>query len=242
MSTFFLGFITNLITTVRDWHHEIRTAVVNPALVLCIWLQQDAAPISVRPQISVERNRRRFRIFRQENHNLPTAERASRTGLAMVPALIYFLVAYVVVTVLAAGLTMTYGAINHSPDPQQLGFSMLEAPAFVATVPYHVLIMLLIWPLFAWLYFRKRRPASSQLESKQTLLLATLWLVSAMVVDFVGFVLIKNSWSMTPRQLYVDYQPWITLIYISIFLSPWIRLWLSRRRTVASGTRLTPTE
>lgn len=169
---------------------------------------------------------------------MPTAERASRTGLAIVPAFIYFLVAYVVVTVLAAGLTMTYGAITHSPDPQ-LGSGMLEAPAFVATVPYHVLIMLLIWPLFAWLYFRKRRPASSQLESKQTLLLATLWLVSAMVVDFVGFVLIKNPWSMTPRQLYVDYQPWITLIYIAIFLSPWIRLWLSRRRTLAAFPTIT---
>ena len=97
---------------------------------------------------------------------------------------------------------------------------MLQAPAFVATVPYHVLIMLLIWPLFAWMYFRKRRPATSQEESRQTLRLAILWLISAMVVDFVGFVLIKNAWSMTPHELYVEYQPWITLIYISIFSQP----------------------
>jgi hypothetical protein len=160
-----------------------------------------------------------------------TTDHASRNRLAIVPALIYFLVAYVVVTVLAAGLTLTYGAINSSPDPHELGIGMLEAPAFVATVPYHVLIMLLMWPLFAWLYFRKRRPANAQEESKQTLLLAFLWLISAMVVDFVGFVLIKNPWSMTTRELYVDYQPWITLIYVSIFLSPWIRLGLSRLRT-----------
>jgi hypothetical protein len=156
---------------------------------------------------------------------------ASRNGLAVVPALLYFVVAYVVVTVLAAGLTITYGAINKSPDPRELGVGMLQAPAFVATVPYHVLIMLLIWPLFAWLYFRKRRPHNAQQESRQTLLLAFLWLLSAMVVDFVGFVLIKNPWSMTPRELYVDYQPWITLIYISIFLSPWIRLGLLNLRT-----------
>ena len=71
--------------------------------------------------------------------------------------------------------------------------SILQAPAFVATVPYHVLIMLLIWPPFAWLYFRKRRPATSQEESQQTLHLAMLWLISAMVVDFVGFVLLKNA-------------------------------------------------
>ncbi len=99
---------------------------------------------------------------------MPTAQRASRSGLAIVPALIYFLIAYVLVTVLASGLTITYATINHSPDPQP-GMSILQAPAFVATVPYHVLIMLLIWPLFAWLYFRKRRPATSQEESQQTL-------------------------------------------------------------------------
>ena len=98
---------------------------------------------------------------------MPTAQR-SRSGLAISPALIYFLIAYVLVTVLASGLTITYATVNHSPDPQP-GVGMLQAPAFVATVPYHVLIMLLIWPLFAWLYFRKRRPASSEEESQQTL-------------------------------------------------------------------------
>jgi len=153
-----------------------------------------------------------------------------KNGLALVPALIYFLVAYVLVTVLAAGLTITYGATHHSPDPRELGVGMLQAPAFVATVPYHVLIMLLVWPLFAWLYFRKRQPATSQQESRQTLHLAILWLSFAMAVDFVGFVLFKNPWSMTPHELYVEYQPWITLIYVSIFLSPWIRLGFSRLR------------
>ena len=59
-----------------------------------------------------------------------------------------------------------------------------------------------------------------------------------MLVDFVGFVLIKNPWTMTPHELYVIYQPWISLIYLSIFLSPWIRLWLSRSRTASSTKRL----
>jgi hypothetical protein len=157
-----------------------------------------------------------------------SSERVSGSGLAVGLALIYFVAAYVLVTVLAAGLTITYGTINHSPEPGQLGVGMLQAPAFVATVPYHVLIMLLIWPVFAWLYFRKRRPSSSQQESKVTMRLALLWLVSAVALDYVGFVLIKNPWSMTTHELYVEYQPWISLIYLSIFLSPWIRLGISR--------------
>lgn len=158
-----------------------------------------------------------------------SSERVGERGLAIIPALVYFVVAYVLVTVFAAGLTITYATIHHSPEPEQLGVGMLQAPAFVATVPYHVLIMLLVWPVFAWLYFRKRRSESASQESSVTMRLALLWLASAMVVDYVGFVLIKNPWSMTTHELYVEYQPWITLIYLSIFLSPWIRLGISRR-------------
>ena len=161
----------------------------------------------------------------------------NRSRLAIIPALIYFLIAYLLVSILASAVSETYAAVNHSPDPQP-GQSILQAPAFVATVPYHVVIMLLVWPLFAWLYFRKRRPSDPQQERKQTLQLAILWLISAMVVDFVGFVLIKSPWTMTPHELYVIYQPWISLIYLSIFLSPWIRLWLSKSRTASSSKRL----
>jgi hypothetical protein len=156
--------------------------------------------------------------------------RETRSGLAIAPALACFVAAYVLVTVLASGLTIGYGAYRPLPEPEQLGVGMLEAPAFVATVPYHVLIMLLVWPLFAGLYFRWRRPGRIGQEARQTGQLAALWLVAAIVTDYVGFVLIDNPWRMTARELYVDYQPWISLIYLSIFASPWIRLALSRRR------------
>lgn len=165
------------------------------------------------------------------------AARATRSGLAIVPALAYFLVAYVLVTVLAAGLTIAYGTVYNLPEPDQLGVGLLQAPAFVATVPYHALIMLVVWPVFAWLYFRRRRPASREQEARQTWRLGSLWLVAAMVVDYVGFVLVKNPWSMTTRELYVDYQPWISLIYLSILVSPWIRLRLSSWREAATVER-----
>jgi hypothetical protein len=165
------------------------------------------------------------------------ALRATRNGLAIVPALAYFLVAYVLVTVLAAGLTITYGAVYGLPEPNELGLGLLGAPAFVATVPYHVLIMLGVWPVFAWIYFRGRRPESRDQEVRQTWRLGSLWLVAAMVVDYVGFVLLDNPWSMTTRELYVDYQPWISLIYLSILVSPWIRLLLSSWREAATAER-----
>lgn len=149
-------------------------------------------------------------------------------GLDARRALIYFFVAYCVVTVLATATSLTYEVIYHPPQPEELGVGLLKAPSFTATVPYHVLIMLLVWPVFAWVYFRKRQQESLREEVMETLHLSFLWLAAAMIVDVVCFVLIKHPYSLTPHEFYVEYQPWISLIYISIFLSPFIRLGLSR--------------
>ena len=160
-----------------------------------------------------------------------STQQSLEKGLDTRRALIYFFIAYGVVTVLATATTITYGIIYHSPQPQELGVSLLKAPSFVATVPYHVLIMLLVWPVFAWVYFRKRRQENQYKEVMETLRLSFFWLAAAVIVDFVCFVLIKHPWSLTPHEFYVEYEPWISLIYISIFLSPLIRLALSRLLT-----------
>src|SRR6266487_5627741 len=99
-------------------------------------------------------------------------------GLDIRRALIYFSIAYCVVTVLATATTVTYGIIYHTPQPQELGVSLLKAPSFVATVPYHVLIMLLVWPVFAWVYFRKRQQGNQDKEVRETLRLSFLWLAA----------------------------------------------------------------
>jgi hypothetical protein len=143
-------------------------------------------------------------------------------------ALIYFFVAYSVVTVLATVTTVVYGIVYRTPEPELLGVSLLKVPSFTATVPYHVLIMLLVWPVFAWVYSRKHQQENHDKEVMETLRLSFFWLAAAMIVDFVCFVLIKHAWSLTPHEFYVEYQPWISLIYFSIFLSPLIRLGLSR--------------
>jgi len=91
--------------------------------------------------------------------------------------------------------------------------------------------MLVVWPVFSWVYFRKRQQEIQGKEVMETLRLSFFWLAAAMIVDFVCFVLIKHPYSLTPHEFYVEYQPWISLIYISIFLSPFIRLGLSRMLT-----------
>ena len=47
-----------------------------------------------------------------------------------------------------------------------------------------------------------------------------IWAGICIVFDVVGWVIIKHPWSLSFKGFYVDYQPWITLIYLAIFVSP----------------------
>jgi hypothetical protein len=104
----------------------------------------------------------------------------------------------------------------------------LQTDASVSTVLYHVLIMLIAWPVFAWIYFKKPKQRKLAVQSEKTLGLAFFWLAAAVIVDLVDFVLIKSPYSLTPHGFYVIYQPWTSLAYMAIFLSPLIRLCFSR--------------
>jgi hypothetical protein len=55
---------------------------------------------------------------------------------------------------------------------------------------------------------------------KEAIWLGTFWAIVTIVVDLVGWVLVPHPWAMTFKEFYVDYQPWITFIYLIIFVSP----------------------
>lgn len=57
---------------------------------------------------------------------------------------------------------------------------------------------------------------------KEALILGVGWTLISIVIDLFGWVIIKHPWKMTYKEMYWDYQPWISLIYISIFVSPFI--------------------
>jgi hypothetical protein len=57
---------------------------------------------------------------------------------------------------------------------------------------------------------------------EEALIIAASWAAVTMAFDLLGWVIIKHPWSMRFREMYVDYQPWITLIYLAIFASPLI--------------------
>jgi hypothetical protein len=45
-------------------------------------------------------------------------------------------------------------------------------------------------------------------------------LYNIILFSLFGWVIIKHPWGLSFKGFYVDYQPWITLIYIAIFIGP----------------------
>lgn len=81
--------------------------------------------------------------------------------------------------------------------------------------------------LFALRYLR--RVPKEQLR-EQALRLSLVWLIGSVLIDLVLFVLIPHPFGFTPAEFYIDYQPWLTLIYAAIFASPLLVMFLLNRR------------
>jgi hypothetical protein len=144
-------------------------------------------------------------------------------------ATLYLFISYWIVTILGMLLTILFSAVFNPPTPEQMGVSPAQAPAYLMTIPFHPLLNLLVWPFFAWLYLRSLSP--SILRFREALRLGGYWVAITIIVDLLGWVLIPHPWQMTFKEFYVDYQPWISLIYLVIFASPIVvAQWMGRRR------------
>jgi hypothetical protein len=132
-------------------------------------------------------------------------------------AALYLFLAYWIVTLLAILLTILFAVLFNPPSPEELGVTPSQAPAYLMTIPYHWILNLLVWPPFAWLDLRG---VASDQRKKEALRLGAFWAIITIVVDLIGWVLIPHPWAMTFKEMYIDYQPWITLIYLIIFVSP----------------------
>ena len=88
------------------------------------------------------------------------------------------------------------------------------------TKPWHPLYNLVLYPFAGWLYMK----GLSDPAVCDALIAGAVWTVICVVFDLVGWVLVKHPWSLSFKEFYVEYQPWITMIYIIIFFAPLIGL------------------
>ena len=128
-------------------------------------------------------------------------------------SMLWFWVAYFVVTFIGILHTifnivvLKYSSMKEGPDMGE---------GYEKTKPWHPLYNIIFFSLFGWLYMRAL-PDPTLTEALTT---GAIWVFICIVFDLFGWVLIKHPWSLTFKQFYVEYQPWITLVYIAIFLGP----------------------
>ena len=119
-------------------------------------------------------------------------------------SMLMFWISYAIVTLIGIAHTVFNIYVLHMKPMDE--HSMGEG--YEKTKPWHPLYNIVLFTLFGWLYLRG------------------IWAAICIVFDVFGWVLIKHPWSLNFREFYIDYQPWITLIYLAIFLGPVIGFYL----------------
>ena len=127
-------------------------------------------------------------------------------------SMLWFWVAYAAVTIL--GIAHTVFNIYVLQMKPMDGTSMGEG--YEKTRPWHPLYNIILFGLFGWLYMRGVADPSLY----DALITGAIWAGICIVFDVFGWVIIKHPWSLSFKEFYIDYQPWISLIYVAIFLGP----------------------
>lgn len=130
-------------------------------------------------------------------------------------SMLWYWVAYLIVTGIGIAHTIFNIVVLHMK-------SMKDSPGmgegYEKTKPWHPLYNIIIFPIFAFLYLR----GLETITLSNVIATSIIWGTITVICDLIGWVLIKHPWSLTFKEFYLDYQPWITLIYIAIYASPFI--------------------
>ena len=127
--------------------------------------------------------------------------------------ILMYILAYIVVTWIGIIHTIINIKVFHMK-------SMKESPGmgegYEKTKPWHPLYNIIIFPIFGYLYLK----GLNDVTITYAFITGGIWSIISIIGDLVGWVLIKHPWRLTFKEFYIDYQPWITIIYIAILIAP----------------------
>ena len=127
-------------------------------------------------------------------------------------SMVMFWSAYLIVTCIGIAHTIFNIYVLHMKPMDENGMG----EGYEKTKPWHPLYNIILFSLFGYFYLMGITLPSVQ----EALITGGIWAAICIVFDVFGWVLIKHPWSLSFKEFYVDYQPWITLIYLMIFLGP----------------------
>ena len=136
-------------------------------------------------------------------------------GMSFLWMLLAYTVATLVVFIHMLISNKSFGVQN----AKQAGTTFLKSPVYVKSRPYQVLYNVLIFPIFLWLYSK-----GIDTDNIKEFMLNTViqWTILSIIIDYISWVLIPHKFRLTHKEFYIDYQPYITLIYVAIFVSHYI--------------------
>ena len=131
-------------------------------------------------------------------------------------SMLWYCCAYIAVTLIGIGHTVfNIYVLRMSPmDKNSMG------EGYEKTKPFHPLYNIIIFPIFGAIYLAGLDAPTV----RDAALTGLIWMWITIIVDVVGWVIVKHPWSLSWRSFYIDYQPWISLTYIIIFFAPMIGL------------------
>ena len=127
-------------------------------------------------------------------------------------SMLWFWVAYIIVTVIGILHTVFNIYVLHMKPMDKDGMG----EGYEKTKPWHPLYNIIFFSLFGWLYMSGLVTPTLQ----EALITGAIWAAICIVFDVVGWVIVKHPWSLSFKEFYIDYQPWITLIYVAIAAGP----------------------
>ena len=153
------------------------------------------------------------------NNNLVKENTKREFGRSM----LWYWISYFVVTMIGVGHTFFNILVLH------MG-SMAQGPGlgegYEMTKPWHPLYNIIFFTIFALIHLKGMK----QPTFKKALTTGILWSGLSIVLDLVGWVLIPHPLSLTFKQFYIEYQPWITLVYLAMLVAPVIAWLLIRKK------------
>ncbi len=133
--------------------------------------------------------------------------------------MLWFFVAYILVTWVGFAHTVFNIKVLHMKSMKESGGKGKGlGEGYNKTKPWHPLYNLIIFPIFAYLYLS----GLDTVSMSNVITCSLIWGTLAIIIDLVGWVLIPHPLSLTFKRFYVEYQPWITLVYLVMYASPFI--------------------
>jgi len=136
-----------------------------------------------------------------------------QTKLQYKRAIALFLLGYIGIAALGAGMALLLGALTGSPPSIST-----HNPSYSIYENFLVLLNLIGWVLLSLLYFRSRIKKPNW--RGEPLALGIFWLAMAAILDYVLFVFVQSPLYISAHDFYMGQFPWIYIIYVIVAISP----------------------